>query len=326
MTAATRYNRVLLQEVGFMRPVRIKGAQGGVRDGSALAYQIEELIALGAVEVAIQGWPSNQVFRDSLSPTLRGRVRLIDEDLQCLNRAQAVLFPIAEELSLELGFSAVSYNKKLDSSVQSAAATLHFSLQSFLLGVEHNLQIDIDLAGMKASVDLLRRNLRSPEARAVASLLAGILATYEPATLSATVVRPMAPPQLISLFEEFVQDETYRQLSEASHDIGIPRRAKRAIVMVGRHAKKLIAKPAFREVADLSSKAITMATQVPVPDSDACNALVASGYLPPIVSLREAMDDAHSMWMTQRPEIIFPPSAREHWNIEDVTDDSSNYE
>jgi len=320
MTSSARYNRVLLTEIGFMRPVSIKRSRGLVRDGSAFAYQIEELIALGAIQVAIQACPRNTAFRDSLSTKLRDRVRLIDDDYECQMSAKALLSPIAEELCLEFQGGVVSINKKLDEDVERAATRLYFYLQSFLLGVEHRLQIDIDLADMKASADLLRRTLRSLDGRAVASVLTGILTTYEPAFLSTAIVHPMAEQQLISLFKEFVQDETYKHLSEASHKIGIPRRAKRAVSMVGRQAKKLISKPAFREITDLSSKVIMMATQVPVPDSDAFNALVASGYLPPIVSLRKASQDAQAVWLAQKPDIVFPPSALNDCNIEDVTD------
>lgn len=321
MNLVATYNRVLLTEIGFMRPVRVKGAPGLVRDGSALAYQIEELIALGTMEIAIKDCPMNKAFRDNLSTKLRNRVRLIDGKQKCLSRVKALLTPMAEELCLELQDYSVDIKKKLDEDTQWAATHLYFHLQNFLLGVEYRLQIDIDIANMKSSVDHLRRALRSPESRAVASILAGILCTYQPISLFTAVVRPTAKQQLISLFEEFVQDETYRHLSEESHRIGIPQRVKRAVTMLRRHAKKLISKPAFREVTDLSSKAITAATQVPVPGADAYNSLVPSGYLPPVVSLRKVSENARAVWLAQKPDIVFPPFNPDYWNNEDVIDD-----
>lgn len=313
MTSVPQYNRVLLMQAGFMRPVKFEDHEGMIRDGSSLAYQIEELIALGAMEIAMEGGPMIEAFRERLSPSLRRRVRLIDDGLNCVQRAIAVMSPIAEELSLEFGHGIIRYKKSLKREIQDAAGTLFVNLHPFLLGVEYELQVDIDLQAMQSSVHLLRQELRNPRGRAFVSVLEGILATYKPISVTATAVRSMASDELISLFEEFVQDESYQQLSEQAHKLGYPQRAKRAVTLIGRYAKRLVAKPAFQQVANLSSRGISMATQVPLPNSEMCEALITSGFLPPIVSLRKAMDSAKQLWLTQKPDMILPPMVSGYW-------------
>lgn len=309
MNPIPQYNRVLLENVGFMRPVlRFEGRlKSLIKDGSALTYQIEELIALGAMEIALETTPMHKAFRDSLSPGIRKRVCLIDPEGIVFQRVLAMMAPIAEEFDLKLDRGAIGYYKSLKKPVSNASKVLYFSLYAFLLGIENQLQIDIDLPAFQFSVHLLRQELRNPKGRGLVSMLEGLLATYEPVSITTTTIRSTAAEQLIKLFEEFVQDETYCYLSEQSNKLGFPQRAKRAITLVGRYAKKLVTKPAFRNVADLSAKGITIATQVPLPDSEMCETLISSGFLPPVVSLENAMHSAHKLWQTQKPEIVLPP-------------------
>ena len=322
MTSITQYNRVLLNEVGFIRSViRAEGLKSLIRDGSALTYQIEELIALGAMEIVLTTNPTHKAFRNTLSPSIRKRVCLIDPEDIAYQRVFAMMAPIAEELDLKLDPGAIGYYKSLKKQVITATANLYFGLHTFLLGIENQLQIDIDLPALQSSVHLLRQELRNPKGRGLVSVLEGLLATYKPVSIPATAIRSTAADQLIKLFEEFVQDETYCHLSEQSNKLGFPQRAKRATTLVGRYAKKLVSKPAFRKVADLSSKGITIATQVPLPDSEMCGALIPSGFLPPVVSLKKAMHSAHKQWQTQRPDMYLPPGAKGSLLAREITDD-----
>jgi hypothetical protein len=53
MSASPKFNRVFLSVPGFFRYEEVKGGYGIIRDGSAFPYQVEELITLGAIKVAV---------------------------------------------------------------------------------------------------------------------------------------------------------------------------------------------------------------------------------------------------------------------------------
>jgi hypothetical protein len=58
MSASPKFNRVFLPDVGFWRSETTKdGHDMFIRDYLSFAYQVEELISLGAIEVAVEtGW------------------------------------------------------------------------------------------------------------------------------------------------------------------------------------------------------------------------------------------------------------------------------
>lgn len=309
MSSEVYYNRVLLSDIGFMRKHDTE-RNAMYRDGSGLKFQIEELIALGAVEIVMETYNITEKFIKSLPASIKKRASLIDKKHKCLKRAQSLIAPVANELSLEIPFGNagyVGYGSKTPDALGRAATTVYFNIHPFLLGIEHKLQVDIDLEGIKSSIKLLREKLRSPEARATIAELEGIFGTYEHNSVESIAIRSDAPKERVLLFEEFVEDEEYLRLSEEYYRLGLPDYMKRAVTLIGRFARKVIAKPAFKETANLSAKVVTAATKIPMPNSEMWDTLLKQEYLPPIVSLRDAIYKARKMWETTKPPPVLPP-------------------
>ena len=109
-----RLNNGLLTEVGFFRQVRINGSKGAIRDGSAFEFQLSEIIALGAAEIAVVSSPMTEEFINLIPASFRNRVILIDKNRSSEKKALSFFKPITNELSIQLmhGFAGYSVQKK----------------------------------------------------------------------------------------------------------------------------------------------------------------------------------------------------------------------
>jgi len=231
---------------------------------------------LGVIDIAIHPIHHLAEFIGVLPLGLKKRIVLIDEDLRSISKRNAILAPIAEEFNIELGTYFIKYRKTLPEDLSSAIADLSWHLRSFLLGLEHELQIDIDLQRTQKAISILRQVSRNPDSRANLAILSGIF-------------------------------ETYRQMSVHVHSLGFPTRMRRSITIVGRLAKRLVTKAPFRQIVNLCSKGITTATHVPVPDSEMCASLIKKDYFPPIVSFQKAVYQAvEEAWISTKPDFVAP--------------------
>jgi hypothetical protein len=93
-------NRILLPEVGFYRPLRVESGEVTIRDGSALPFLIEEVIAVGAVDIALDPFPFGGEVLDSLPSPMRERTVLLEYDNEMDRQVRALFEPIAEDIGL----------------------------------------------------------------------------------------------------------------------------------------------------------------------------------------------------------------------------------
>lgn len=306
MSSEVHYNRVLLTDLGFFRRADTEGLWI-FRDGSGLQYQIEELIASGAVEISVEASDMAVEFIKMLPPTLKKRTSIVDRRHKCLKRTQSLIAPIADELSLEIEHGAFRFGSKTPHDLGDAATTVYFNIHPFLLGIEHELQVEIDIERLISSIQMLREKLRSPASRATIVELEGILGTYKQNSVDSITIKSDASKEHVQLFKEFVEDQQYLRLSEEYYRLGLPDYMKRAVTLIGRLTRKLIKKPVFRETAGLSSKIVSTATKIPMPNSEMWEALLRKEYLPPIISLKRVMEKAERSWDKTRPNPVLPP-------------------
>jgi hypothetical protein len=306
-------NRILLESV-FMR--RFYYPDGILKaayvDGSSLPFLIEEFVSLAVTEVAIvKNFPASD-FIDHLPQGLKNRVVLVKEQ-QAFSKLQALFAPIAEEFELVLSYG-IQYLKPLPRDLSDSIGTLYFSLHTYLIALEHELQIDINLRAVKNAIAALRQSSRNPQARSNLAILSGIFETYDYKQLDSVELHSSAPERLISIFQEFVEDETYRNMSTHAHSLGFPIYARRSMTVLKRLAKKLVSKAPFKDIVNLSSRGISTATSLPIPDSDMYASMIKKGYLPPIVPLDEAIKRAKKSWESINPDYVphplFKPTPR----------------
>jgi len=278
---------------------------------STLDCQIAELIAVGAAEVAIHAdWLRDETM-NAVHPSLRKRIVPVDVDHASEKTLRAIVAPIAEEVGLKTESLPSSYTylgKEPAKPIARAIQVLLSFLPAWLLGLHAKAQVDINVAATRQAIAVLRRSLNSPHGLANLAALEGILATYQETTVKAVQLQSTATGKHLSLFRDFLEDEVYLSLSSEAHNLGYPTRFKRAATLLARHARDLLRKPFAKTSADLSSRAISTATQLPLPDSDTCQSLLSSGYLPPIISLKEPLARSRRDWERVSPDPVFPYS------------------
>jgi hypothetical protein len=299
----TSYNRVLLHEPPFFR--QIEGRKAWIRDASSFPFIIEEIISVGAIGVAIPAESLSSFALDTLFPPLKRRIKIVDKDLGIAQMDRTIRQPINQEFGLKrLDTLAITFEKEISRDVQDAVCCLEARWYHFLLGLEYGLQIDVEIERLKQAVVLLRNHAKTPNARATLATFAGILASYEPHEVGVIEMVPVAQDELVQVFETFLEDETYRAMSEEFHDLGFAHRLKTRLSRIGTLSKRLVHKKVFKNIVDLGTKSVTAATKIPLPEAELGERLLKKKYLPPAISLKRALKRAHDAWEKSGCEFV----------------------
>jgi hypothetical protein len=295
------FGRVLFDDAPFYR----SSGKGRKRDASSWPFIVEELIAFGATDIAIPKISLALYAMDVLPDSLRKRIQIIDKKRAVLDASNLFFSPIAEEFGLKVGAWSLTRMRNIPQNLELAVVELYFNMYTFFLGLEYQLEIDLNIDSIKQSIEVLRSHARDSVSRARLAVLTGVLNCYGPSKVDSIILKPSSNTRLIELFAEFVQDETYRQISNNFHKLGYPAHLKRSITLIGRLSRKFITNAPFKQVVDISSKIIATASSLPLPDSKLGASLVKKKYLPPVVPVRKAMSRAKAAW--EKAEKPFVP-------------------
>jgi hypothetical protein len=302
--------RVLLKWDSVSRQVNLGPSLTPARvvDYSIIPFMIEELVSFGASEFALDLPQEDfEYLTQQFSVAFRKRLFAAPKE-KVIGQLNAIMGPVFEEYDIKpfagvgLGFCSGQMNDLSHAAVSS----LYFGLCDFLLGLEHELHVDVDVESLRLVSNTVRIRSRNPRTRAHMAILEGILSSYQPTKLEAVELRSCASDQVVSLFSQFVEDETYQLLSKEAHAFGIPARLKRARGAFTRLSRQMLTKPAFKSILNLGSRMITAATHVPAPDTDLASSLFSKPFLPPIVSLSNARERALASYRNSNPEFLPP--------------------
>ena len=288
-SSPSHYTRILLP--ALLPMLKSGGAAVDVLPQGYFHALIEEIIALGAIEVFVQ--PDDAIIKQAvnLPRSLKSRVVVLDQDKSTFSQAQSVFHPVSEELRVWFidprTHRTGNKNRLVDLTV-----SLFTDFYGFLLAMKNSAQVVADISRMKATIKRVREQLKTPDACAHLSIIEGLLSSYEVIELTTITARPKASKELIARFQDFLSDETYRQMSSSAYYFGVPNMVMRTVHLIARYARQVCEKPGFRQVVDLGTKAIFASTKVPLPDSKAAESLLRYEYLPPFVSVGGAVEIA----------------------------------
>ncbi|MFA5032301.1 MAG: hypothetical protein WC614_04700 [bacterium] len=300
------YNKIFLNIPLFFRNY---GENSIVADGSSLQFIIEECIALSATNIALRANSVIAEFTNNIPEAFKKRIIIIDKKRKIAQQNHAIFEPLIEEFGLDIkgyGNAMTIKNKKVDYKLATQVFSLYRETYDFLVGMEYKLQIDININRIKKTLNTLLRISRNPESRAILSILLGIFKTYRPEMIASIKLKSQSPEYLVKLFKEFVQDETYRQLSHQVYFIGFPQYINRSFILVSRLGEKLITKSPFKQIITLSSRGVSAVKHIPLPDSEMYASLIKENYFPPIISLDKCITKAKKNWELIKPEVIPP--------------------
>jgi len=216
--------------------------------------------------------------------------------------------PILHELGADSHGPGIMFTK----GVVEEAAVVWEALPHFVLACRERLQLDFRLDEVRRSLDLLLQRSRDPQARANIVTLAGIFQSYRTTGIDALELNSGMSPKAAEIVNELLEDELYRKMSSASWKIGVPARIERAVLLFSRYARRIAESRLFKPLANLSSKVISTAVHLPMPDSDIGALVTRTGYMPPIVPLRLQGMRAREPYLAANPPLLIHPSVREH--------------
>ena len=98
---------------------------------------------------------------------------------------------------------------------------MFYDVETLLLGMDAGLEIDLDLERLVGAVRLLRSRSSSSSARANLAVLEGILNSYVASEVP-SLVRYSTGAELVEVFSELVEDESYRRMAASANGLGIP--------------------------------------------------------------------------------------------------------
>jgi hypothetical protein len=288
-------------DVAGLRPGR------GSLDGAYLMFLIEELIAQSALEVVIPTQSIPGAVADRMPDPIKKYIRTVDR-LPARQRCFSVLAPVANELGFELDGEDRRVRRSTDQDLVDVAIELFDGFELFLSGIEHKSAIDLDVVALRRATSVVRGKLSGSEGREVLARLEGVLNTYQPSSIPTLRNVSLATPEQAKGFLRLLEDREYAELSGNTLDLGIPARFGRAVQIMRRIMEDIVSRPPFKQLFNLGTRTITAATHgVPIPDSDAIQALLSSEYLPPAIPLADAMSEAAKRWKRSAIEFIpFP--------------------
>ena len=298
------------------------GRKGHSRDGSFIPYIVEELVSRSAYQVVFNYGPES--FINSIPAALKERVDWVDSG-RSKQKTLEYLAPLFDELCIGTDGGAYWVNKDNQSSEDHD--NLHMlmniagNVETFFLAIEENLQADIDLLSLKSSLLKARNTIRGSEGRDRVAVLQGIIGSYKIVDSPCLVAVPTAPEKIVEHFHRLTSDAHYLELSKNAMQLGYVEKSKRSIELMRRKIGDLLKNKYFCKGFNQSAKAISLATQVHVPETEVAESLLSRGYLPPIISLLDPLSNALTLWEQHSPPLIHP---RGRFDEELVRSDSAN--
>jgi hypothetical protein len=292
MSTGKKFTRILLPQVAVFEEVSSSHIRA---TGRLLPFLLEEFISRGAIEIIIEDPWRYKAELTQLPLAMRGHIKVSHSSKKSWDISRKLFEPFFDEYELKAESGGVSHMRtprEEDKKIIDAGVQTFFDLPAFLSALRLRAQLDFDLRAVKRNIALLRDRSRSPEMRANSSALLGIFSAYETVTHDALVLHANAPEEVAQRFLDFAEDLYFQRLSEELHILGFLEPAIANIPKINRAVRAIFKRPVAKKIADLGSRAVTVATGVPVPDTSLAEALLVSRYLPPVINLRTALAKA----------------------------------
>jgi len=313
---------LLPDDIGFPQPrpyTLSDGTHGASVDGAYLICVIEELVASSSTRVACHPHTVSAGFAEVLPDPVAERFRVLRrrEIDAPLRHREALLDPVLREIGLMNPHPddvRVSYLESLTGRLTPESSTamgplfeLYSGVTDFFVGVQQRLAIDCPVDRLAELVSEVRTYCREPRNRLNLASLEGVLRAYETVDAPSLRLVPRASDELIETLRRLLEDEAYRELSASAARLGLPGRARQALAAMHRSVDKILRSRAFNPLLEVTSKAFTTATHIPVPSTGIIDRLVEPGFLPPIVDVIGPLEKATESWTSGKLDMIpFP--------------------
>ena len=224
--------------------------------------------------------PSIEETIKQYPPSLANRIELVDKDKKIYNKMSSYLGPIYEEVKgtpFIFGYNTISdflYKLTLASKLQAEADV------SQALFVE-------------SYIDTLKSNIKNEEARFRLDEIYGINSVYKkPEKLSSlTIIPEVTIPSIYQRICDFLDEAEIIELSRNRYLLGIPSKAKVALIRAQRWVRNFLTKQNYKDYIRVATDLIQIAstsTKFDAPItvmSEILKNLLTSTYNPPLIDL-----------------------------------------
>lgn len=301
---SAQLNRLYLPITGFFSEIRLPNQHILFRDMSSFEFIVETLIAHSASEIIVQSYGDKYDNRQlsHLPQILRCRIKFVDQGGKSVELAKSIFYPVFDEFSIEpnRGLALKIAHKKSPEEDELFSAITHsyWEIHTFLLGLKHKSQIDINMESLKSKLCTIREQSKNPASRANISVLEGILNCYSLHKIDGLSAIPNYSKETLNAFLEFLEGSNFKRLSKENFQLGFPDHIKNSAIKIRQRVRRILCDDRFQKILYLSSKSITAATSIPLPAAEIATALLTSKYLPPIISIKPLLDQAELSWKT----------------------------
>jgi hypothetical protein len=313
-----QYAHVLLPTVNAGVEYEGDGYRGSTVDYSVYPFVIEELISLGVARVAVVRGTDAENVLGALSKFMSSRITVINPSKQA-EKIDALFRPLAAEFGVEFSWPgspifslAVSSDRPINDTLHraiDACMFLYAGIFNIVLGMEYELQIEVNLENAKKQIAVLLEGTKSREARDVLAILKGVLNCYHNASLSTIRPRVADVSQGQLLLRDLLSDSGFQKMEAAAHDFGVPEWVERAKLSFTQSAMRLLSKPEYKRRLRLATQKLN------VPSRDTTKILSGApfyqGYLPPVLPFDSVRRRAQESWLKVQPTPITPQHAFE---------------
>lgn len=311
--ASAVISRILYEPLGMGR-LGIRLADEEVvyaTDPSTFAFMLEEFVSTGAVQICVRASNAEAARVPQLPPVLRHSVEVLS-DVHERGAVRRLLAPLRDELGVgESDDGRLSFPEAMPSKIRDAVGNVHHALLRLAIGLNHAVQIDLNLQRIEAALALLREEAIRTESRGIVARIQAIVGSYETINLEAPRLKSDVPAELIEVFDRLINDSTYLGYSESIFDLTLPEARPAALLRARSAALQVAQKPILKAGWNLARAAIMAYTGASVPEAASFMGFFGDSRLPLIVNQGEARRKAVAAWSSRAKTIPFQPEGDE---------------
>lgn len=304
------FHNILLPQEGIHEGFEDQHVKEIRPSGALLPFLVSELVSRGVVDVNVLDGHRYDSTLPLLPATFRKRVKRLSDWPKLTSTAFGCFQPLFDELDVESeGFDGPFRSRRLNENKQKALGAGLFvmsELPSFLCALKHRLLCHFDLDSVLGALKVLNNDgVRSPEMRARVAVLLGVLRSYRKVSHNCILIASKAPLELVGRFTELTEDIRYQNLSRRLHRFGFLAEPLASVVRgVNDAAARFLQVREFRNAMQ-GKRLLAVAREPPPARSAFASALFGDEYLPPIVNLRPAIDEAWEGLVRHYPNKTF---------------------
>jgi hypothetical protein len=292
-------------------PSNILNSDIKINENPFWSFLIGETISFGALRIALDSCSKDYSYLKDISFLLPNQILSVDLDLVETEESRLLFKPFLEELNLEIQIdgSQISYISTYSPSdvpneIIATIIRLYSPLRKFLLAIKYKLCLDIDIFAVKKDLDSLYNFSNNTHAKQIFWGLIQIMSSYQPHNFRLIELSRNIRGQQLEIFQKLSNNVKYHQLSQIIYNLGYNNLSQKVLVDLEILSEDLIHSISLDGLLTISSKSIFLNQRTFNQPPLVIYNLLSSEFLPPIVPMHKAIQDALENWISMYPSSV----------------------